>query len=100
MSAKTAPIPFQSPHEDSFFSDPIKARDWWAYGVCFNPLTRIRSFLTEISTPLSTLRYSFNPLTRIRSFLTDRCLSRLNEMEEEFQSPHEDSFFSDAPSAG
>ena len=44
----------------------------------------------------STLR-SFNPLTRIRSFLTE-VEDTWQEAYELFQSPHEDSFFSDLSS--
>ena len=66
----------------------------------FNPLTGIRSFLTQ-PPEASILIYSadggFNPLTGIRSFLTaeHELCDQLAGTIIAFQSPHGDSFFSD-----
>ena len=62
---------FQSPHEDSFFSDE-RVANWYLVRKQegFNPLTRIRSSLTDV-----VIAFAGGPGT--------------------FQSPHEDSFFSD-----
>ena len=119
---------FQSPHEDSFFSDRVyRPHEMRHYSIRFNPLTRIRSSLTYATTtayetadrfcfnPLTRIRSSltvyeqagdrqvlvgFNPLTRIRSSLT-HC-ERCNDVYRfrTFQSPHEDSFFSDGSILG
>ena len=64
---------FQSPHEDSFFSDALEdARADAEADMGFNPLTRIRSSLTnsEMNERKPTVLVGFNPLTRIRSSLT------------------------------
>ena len=70
-----APEGFQSPIEDSFFSDKHKT----LYEVLaeqkrgFNPLSRIRSSLTlsAIASHNTSITSScFNPLSRIRSSLT------------------------------
>ena len=64
----------------------------------FNPLTGIRSFLTQARQRGNTLpcNLRFNPLTGIRSFLTNNVWMFGDELTPEFQSPHGDSFFSDA----
>ena len=65
---------FQSPHEDSFFSDQKEfARYTYAAQQRFNPLTRIRSSLTLHDDYVQAMyNERFNPLTRIRSSLTRR----------------------------
>jgi hypothetical protein len=86
-SARYAKRWFQSPHEDSFFSDRHGRAEKGAAQLRFNPLTRIRSSLTELtrvrcffnmiwhSFPLQGMQKDgFNPLTRIRSSLTAQFL--------------------------
>ena len=67
-------ILFQSPHEDSFPSDATRKR--------------------LIGLPMCS---RFNPLTRIRSLLTDLFDAGFGTKTGKFQSPHEDSFPSDVP---
>ena len=40
------------------------------FSIGFNPLTGIRSFLTELDSHIGAESQGFNPLTGIRSFLT------------------------------
>ncbi len=113
---------FQSPFEDSFLSHykPLKGICWLA--TRFNPLSRIRSFLTRNFMDSSSVyvSFGFNPLSRIRSFLTRQKIETMPRGYEEevsipfrgfvpfsligeqeyivlmvkFQSPFEDSFLS------
>ena len=115
---------FQSPHGDSFLSDQrvevnrtlqhtmerfnpltgIRSFLTEQHGVTighqkpirFNPLTGIRSFLTAWHVGLrNDHRYRFNPLTGIRSFLTMSGIRWTARAVATFQSPHGDSFLSD-----
>ncbi len=91
-------VRFQSPFEDSFFSDKVETcLPPWPYGDGFNPLSRIRSSLThsKLFRLPHTILYRFNPLSRIRSSLTHSIAPENWAKEYAFQSPFEDSFFSD-----
>jgi len=89
---------FQSPHGDSFFSDIRTAFGRYPPPLRFNPLTGIRSFLTEYAPEAmeGDQWLSFNPLTGIRSFLTSESHKSRPRPLLAFQSPHGDSFLSDA----
>ena len=69
--------------------------DMAAEMVGFNPLSRIRSSLTEIELQETKRETGFNPLSRIRSSLTIPDVVEHPPQREAFQSPIEDSFFSD-----
>ena len=90
-------IAFQSPHEDSFFSDSQQPRRTGT-GLCrFNPLTRIRSSLTRKGDHVSLQTGCEFQSPHEDSFSSDalRQRPRVNSNQLVFQSPHEDSFSSD-----
>ena len=71
----------------------------WAEGdgLCFNPLTGIRSFLTDYEGEgADTLYYSFQSPHGDSFFSDEHILVDILPVNVEFQSPHGDSFFSDA----
>ena len=89
---------FQSPIEDSFFSDQQSKHspNFGKDNNRFNPLSRIRSSLTHLLPELPRQPSgSFNPLSRIRSSLTREVKNPAVFYQYAFQSPIEDSFFSD-----